>query len=646
MFFPTLGHANIALYISVLDFLHLDSLLLPHSPSRLAFSVFVPDLLTPDFLLSLQHFSRVEISSSVHDRFRLESTVFLLDLSRLEVFFPLQTVKRSGFSISISGMLRADSSLPFLNLVNSGFLLLTKSHSHLDSPVSVLVVSLGSTLFSRSLACLESVLSLVSSCSFGSLSSAFDAGKSDSPAFLQSLCRVDSAVLTFDLLHLDFFSFAKSLAYFGSFLLVLDLEQLDALSSMQSNGRSESFTTALGKANPGISVFALDFVNTEETSFVQNVQRLSSTLPAESLTLGLSFFVRSFANLEPVVSSWGMARFGVSLLILATMTLESSPSPKSNAYFGSLSLTLGCSRVGGTLLVLSSSSFEFSTTMKSFGRSDLTMSAPDLSSFGLVSSSRDFNQFGLMLLIFQLSCLASSLPALDVSFLDSSTSLQRLGPAGPSIPLCGVVCLATLLLSLDFSQTSLSLLTRSLGRPGSAPAALDFSSSGFFLILQQCFCVELSLPLSGGKWLELALPIFDLLHLDLPSPVRLCRLGFISFPFGAVQIESISFVSAEASSGSPALMQSTGCLESFVSTLSAVRPGLLTFVLMTGNTDLLLPPKSTARIEPHLLVGILSRFGFVPSPLDVSHVEFLLPPKCLFRSLSCNPESRVRNRIN
>ena len=474
---------------------------------------------------------------------------------------------------------------------------------------------------------MESLLSTVRTSSFGAPSPALDVAATGSPALLRSLCQLDSLLLTLDHLQLDFFLSLRSFAHCDLFLPPLDPAHTEALSSMRAFANSEFLMLTSGRAKPGLSISALDFVTAEETLFVQNVQRLSSTLLVESLTVGPSLLPRKLGCAEPVVSLYGAGCSEVFLPILTALPLESSSFLRSHAYFDSLILTLGNSKTGAKLPVLGSSHLDFCMFLRNFGRSDPTTSAPDCSRFGLCLFPKGLQRLELLLLALKMVYLASSLPAMDSHFIDSSLSLQGVGQAGPVISLFGAACLAALLFIFDFHQIGSSLSTQSFAHPGSVSFALDPTSFGFSLILRSGFRLEFSLPPFCANRLELPLLAFDSLHLDLCLTVRSFRLGLVSLLFAAARTGPSVSVFDGQSSGSPTLLQSMTCPDAFMSTLSAANFEFLIFILSAGLSDFFISSRSLAHLEPCLSTGSLARFGVSMSPLDVIEMEFSLSPK-------------------
>ena len=478
-------------------------------------------------------------------------------------------------------------------------------------------------------------MSLAGISGFGAQSSALAASEPGSPAFLRSLSHLDTPLLAQDLLQLDLFLSLRSFAWFESFLFLLDLAHLDVPSALRSLTYSESLMLTLGRAKPGVSIFALDFVIVGKTAFVQNVQRLSLTLLAESLTLGSPLSLRSFVQVGSVAFPYGAGCSGLSSLILTTLPLESSPFVQSHAYFDPSVLTLSMSKTGAKLPAFGTSGPGFVMFLRNLGWSEPTTSPPDCSSFGLGISSKALQWLGLTLFALQMGYLASSLSAMDSTLMGRSLSLQSVGQVESRISLFGTACLAAFLFVFDCHQPGSSPPPQSLASPGPAPFVSDLTSLGFSLFPQQGFCLEISSSLLGANWFELPVLVLDPLHLGLPSSIRSCRLGLISFLFAAVRTESLISVFGEQSFDSPALLQSMMCLDIFMFTLSAARSDLLTFVLAAGLLDFSFPSKSLACTELCLLPGMLTRFGSTSFLLDVSEMELLLPLRRLFWSLSC-----------
>ncbi|CAE7330010.1 Lsm7 [Symbiodinium natans] len=475
--------------IPVLDFLHLESPLFPHSPAYAGAALPATSMAQLDALLLLQAISQSDASPA------------LCSLQQLGVFL---TVLDSGFSESSSAIrssVQTDLLLLSLRGVRLGFLTFTCdcwSVGPLLLPRSLVqsgqfleleelkkwsIISLDLSDFYRGDAlsplrgvaraepvlpssgsgCLDSFTLVLDLHEVGSAPLARGSARAEVPFSSVGLSCAGASFLVLDLLHSGPSPFPRSPAYPGVSAATSSFAGLGALPLLRSLAWTDSLAPMSGILCPELHPSALGLARMGSVLVLQRSSHLdTSMLVLEATLLDSSLLLRSFGRLDVTILILNLARAEFSMFALDFLLLGLSTPPRSLCRLDPVTLASSTSGLGppppSQQLVWMSPSL----LLLSRANLDFLLAVLDMLEFGAASPMQSTTCLGFSLLVCRLGLPDLSLLVLDLVGSGPSLFLRNLGHSGPAMPTCRMSCPGSLLFVLDFLQLESPLPLRSL----------------------------------------------------------------------------------------------------------------------------------------------------------------------------------------
>ena len=525
------------------------------SSSRLGFIMPLPNCASVGLSMLLQSFARMgpvlpasgfahmAPSMSTHSYVRLESLPLMVGISRADFVSPLSVASSTllGTSLPPQSLGRLGSAMPALRFADSGPSLFSKSMGCLDPIVSVFGLSragsvfsmlvvdplhLGSAPFARARACLG--FFLLASDYLATGSSLFARKLSRLGFSAPASSRVRSEILSPALgsAHCDSSLSSHSCSWPGSFPIASCAARSGLPSLLRSSGRLEVSAFVPGLSRAGF-VFLLPVASTVALELLlppRSLTRLSSAaLAPGSLHFGPSLPTQSSGRLDSAASVSGFSHTGPPTLLRSLSRAESLVLVSGLACMGAALPVLGCAHLGLLTLLRSFMRADLMAPFVDFGKSGSFVStrssartdAPALP----MGSSRLGLVFALLvveatrpepsLLPKSLACLGSAVPVSGAANSGSLLLIRGLVRCGSMPPLLGVAKsdYAYSLSVLGVTIPASSLLVRSHVRMDFALPAPGFAGLGSSVLIR-CFAhLGPSVPAWGMSWLGASLPV-------------------------------------------------------------------------------------------------------------------------------------------
>ena len=462
----------------------------------------------------------------------LGSVLFVLDFLHMGFFAFLQAFGRGDPMLSVLGLTRLEfvSSLPVVDYTHLGSLTLLRGPAYMGlAPLALDFLHL------------ELLPSLQSF------------GQTGSPLSLAGVARLDPSLFVLDAVTMASSLSLRSPARSDLVLLVLDLGHLEFLLSIRSMARCDLMMPAFSQTRLGFLALALDFAHFDFLPFLQSFSKPDLVVFAlDFLRMEPLLFFRSFGCAEPLLSAFGTACTGSSLLVLDFLHLGLSLLPRQSAHLGPVVLVLDLLKLG------------FPSSMRSHARMDSIASTLGLTRTGSVFSLSVISSAHLELLLLTqaLGCLELVVFVLDFLRSDSSSSVRSSARFGLAFSVCGRLQLGSSLLVLEHAMLGFPTSIRSFARSGSALSVFDFLHLAPLPSAQSFDHLELTFPVSCVTCLSSLLLLLDLASMGLLMLLHsLAQLDFLLSALNFVAAGSTMLSRSVACTGSAMSISGLSCLE-------------------------------------------------------------------------------------
>lgn len=249
--------------------------------------------------------------------------------------------------------------------------------------------------------------------------------------------------------------FLAGLANLGFFFLVMGTTFLDSSPSLQSLACLEASFSTRSMCKFGLSLSVFD-----------------------SLSLDLLFPLQNPARLGVLLPAMGLARPDSTSFVLGETDMASPLPLRCSSHPGAFLLTADLAVPGPLLALQSFAQLDSSLAIVGTGLGSLL---PPLGSA----------QTGSIPPLRSLGCFGSVMPALDSTHPEASFFLHKLSHLGLMLPVSGLSCLGLTVPSLDLIQFDSLVVLQSLSRTDASMPVLEFTHSGLLLLPKSHSCSEL-----------------------------------------------------------------------------------------------------------------------------------------------------------